>query len=643
MAPSTAQKSASRAAYPAEPSSVPHVNGQPASINAFSPLEFCEILYAYWLDRSEGTLLPASEDVTTKGKGKGKSRACSASTAADSQRPKKRLIREGKSFYVKVNLSASQSCVRHIEALQSDQNLRHEIDKLVTLAQASSADSPSVQADSGNASTSASGTPSKRHFRNAQQLLHADVRAETLERRIYLRLLISRTLLRYIEKNTGCKYIYKGDRVDHHSRAPGQDEDFTRSAPHSTAKSARCTFWYECASGEYEQSPCGGTLRIVVDLNLGQILASRGHASPEDQSDADEMSLDENEPHGVAESSTRSEQEDRRKETPVRTPATRKYGSRSNRFSSIPLSSRSTRAPVKTSRASATHPSGSSKQTESVAASLPPFVFALRMTHLKPHKEAYPALRARYKEGRLVGVQKLAKIERIMEELHRELERLHALREDKDDLFERGVQKLWEKIRRVRTPVEYGDDGDSSSAEEVSERATSQSGEDEAEKASADEDDEASSSSSSEIDLNTDVDPPATEPVQGLEPQEVTEGAENTSEQKNDTGKGDQDDAQTDQETDDIPLTSSTTKPRRVLRTQTTKVLREDRSAAEDTDYSEPDQATSNGKRKRSAAGAATQYGSPGAKSGKTARKSTEAGGTATKGSSSTRGRISKK
>jgi hypothetical protein len=266
------------------------------------------------------------------------------------------------------------------------------------------------------------------------------------------------------------------------------------------------------------------------------------------------------------------------------------------------------------------------------------------MTHLKPHKEAYPALRARYKEGRLVGLQKLAKIERIMEELHRELERLHALKEDKDDLFERGVQKLWEKIRKVRTPIEYGDDGDSSSAEEVSERATSQSGEGENEEASADEDsDEVSSSSSSEIDLNTDGDQPATEPVQGLEPQEVTEGAENTSEQGNDTGKGDQDDAQTGQETDDIPLTSSTTKPRRVLRTKTTKVFREDRRAAEDTDYSEPDQATSNGKRKRSAAGAATQYGSSGTKSGKTARKSTEAGGTATKGSSSTRGRISKK
>lgn len=59
-------------------------------------------------------------------------------------------------------------------------------------------------------------SPSKRRLRNAQQLLHAARRAETLERRIYLRLLIAKTILRYIEKNTGCKYIFKGDRVDHY-------------------------------------------------------------------------------------------------------------------------------------------------------------------------------------------------------------------------------------------------------------------------------------------------------------------------------------------------------------------------------------------------------------------------------------------
>lgn len=468
-----------------------------ASVPAYSPLEFCEILRACWLDRSEGTLVRVTEEdrkKERKRRRKGKGRADSddaydsypdsptsssslSSSGSSSEAPHsggkelpttktKHFLQGGKSFYVRVNLSASPSCVRHIEQLQNDQQARIQVGKLVSLAQTSS-ESSCAREDSGNiTSTSGSKSPVKRQFRNAKQLLHADARAQTLERRIYLRLLISRTILRYVEKNTGCKYLFKGDRVDHYRHDEHSvQESNAQTNGHSTKKKARCTFWYECASAEYEQPPCAGTMRIVVDLDLGSLLANP-KKSTDGKSDED-SSANEAEAAGLP---TRNQQTSSTS-TLARTPLLRTYGSRSRnafRYSSIPLSAHSTRPSAGTSFLSSAHPSAVRSQEKQIT--LPPFVFAIRITHLKQHKETYSVLRATHKQAAASERGKLDAVKRALALLSREIEKMKALQSGGDEAaLEVAVEKLWRKTKRLHVPEAFQDDDDEDESFETDE------------------------------------------------------------------------------------------------------------------------------------------------------------------------------
>ena len=447
-------------------------SSSPSAATALTPLQFCEILLGYWTDRSEGSLVPVPiEDPSKKNKGKGRAISSAQSTTSDSttgnqqvQLQRKRLIREGKSLYVKVDLAASQSCVKHIELLQSDTTLRQEVEKLVSLAQTSSSNPTTASTprkDSGNSITPPlSGSPAKRNFRNAQQLLHAEARAETLERRVYLRVLLSRTVLRYVEKHTGSKYLYEGDRVVHYKEA---------SNKYSRKKKAQCVFYYQCASGEYEQPACGGTLRLVVDLDLGDMFSQDKDEST-DEHDENEMSLDESAPSDVEDQPAQKASKPRPNGILPRTPITRTYGTKSRYstlLSSLPLSSRSTRMTNGTAGASASKPSTSLSRADDPSTTHQPFVVALRLTHVKTHRAPYSVLRASYIESRLERQAKLDQIEQKMTVLQEELERLRRLQEDKDDLYERGVDKLWNKVKRAITPSdsEESEDDDASAAE----------------------------------------------------------------------------------------------------------------------------------------------------------------------------------
>lgn len=462
-------------------------------VPAYSPLEFCEILRACWLDRSEGTLVRVTEEDRKrerKRRRKGKGRADSddaydsypdsptSSSSSSSNESEahhsgskelpttktKHFLQGGKSFYVRVNLSASPSCVRHIEQLQNDQQVRNQVEKLVSLAQTSSESSCTREDSGNNTSTSGSKSPIKRQFRNAKQLLHADARAQTLERRIYLRLLISRTILRYVEKNTGCKYLFKGDRLDHYRH----DEHATRSdnaetSGYASKKKARCTFWYECASADYEQPPCAGTMRIVVDLDLGSLLANP-KKSTVGESDED-SSANEAEAAGLP---TRNQQI-ASTSTPARTPLLRTYGSRSRnafRYSSIPLSAHSTRFSASTSRLSSAHPSADANQEKQ--SHVQPFVFAIRITHLKQHKETYSVLRAAHKKATAAERGKLNAVKRALTLLSSEIEKMEALQSGGDEAaLELAVEKLWKKTKRLHVPEAFQDDDEDESFETV--------------------------------------------------------------------------------------------------------------------------------------------------------------------------------
>ncbi|KAK9896734.1 hypothetical protein P389DRAFT_196807 [Cystobasidium minutum MCA 4210] len=489
MAPPTSQGTSSSTAILAGSSDT--------AIDAFSPLQFCEILRAAWVDRTEGTTVPITEEHREKqrkrrrkGKGRaesdepydsyGASPPSSSSSSDESDLTsyksksraqntattrKRRILQQGKSLYLRVDLSASESCVKHIRQLQHDQSARNEVDKLVNLAQTASSASSSSTApgpavsnsqdgEDGSSSTTPTlaSSPSKRRIRTVQEILQADIRAETLEQRIYLRLLISRTILRYVEKHTGCKYLYKGDKVEHYQSpytSTSEDNGRDEHSLMSENQKARCTFWYECASSPYDERPCAGTMRVVADLDLGSLLATPkpvdgGESNGQDQ-------LDNNEEEALRLTAS----------TPARTPITRTYGSRSrrpNRYSSIPLSTQSARRQQgSTSRLSSAHPSATS-ESHDVHNYVPPFVFSIRLTHPIPHKVPYSSYRAKRRLTRAEHQRKLDKLKNKFKELTQEAEELRNIGGQSEDTFKQRVKELWEKAGKLMVPDKFHSD-----------------------------------------------------------------------------------------------------------------------------------------------------------------------------------------
>lgn len=440
---------------------------------AYTPAAFCRAVAALWQDTSGGFFVAAdkqsrirrkkrrsdssgpygsddgSSDSDTSSSSSAASSTSSSSTGhAHSTQKRKRIVKQSKSAYLRVDLSDSQSCSRNIRKLQIDKSLRSELAKLVELAQAHP---PTSCEDSGNQSPDKSAvpqsSPTKRKFRNARQLLHAEDRDETVERRVYLRYLMSQTIIRLIEKNTGCKYVYRADRVNHYrathaSQNPSENGTASRN-PH---KKASCIFYYDCASSEYE--PCAGTLRIVMDLDLGMKLADSPNQTNLDNktgsqgSDTNALSDDdENEPLRKAAAKVAT--------TPSRTPITRTYGSKKRHWTRTSVFS----AP--SSRASSLTPSLNSHLArppinQSMCA-IVPFTVAVRMTHIPSHTASYAVLRARHK----YRSEKLkAKLKDLKSQIDKKMAEVQQLNSGADDLmdetYERKLKEMLKLVKEAR-------------------------------------------------------------------------------------------------------------------------------------------------------------------------------------------------